>query len=413
MDWTRGHTIGHGSSAAVSVAKSRFSDDVFAVKSVELSQSHFLQKEQKILSKLSSPYIVTYKGYDVTKESNKLMFNLMMEYMPDGTLFDEIRKQGGRINEPLIGYYMKQILQGLEYIHTRGIVHCDIKGQNILLGKTGAKIADFGCARYVDLAERDGGAEPIGGTPMYMAPEVARGEEQGCPADIWALGCTIIEMATGGSPWTNVTNPASLLYQIAFCGQSPEIPELLSLQAKDFLSKCLRRDAKERWTAKQLLKHPFLEESNSNSTKNQDFVTSSPTSILDQDIWNSVEESETINSTIQTVSSMDCPFQRVRKLGVNSGKPNWCWDDDIWTTVRKTSEQNGGVDDKVACETKTAICESHEMVLESCFGSAELEINCLDNIFCCNIGVVQKSSVISSLTFPRHLTYSVNKIQCS
>ncbi|MCD9561421.1 hypothetical protein HAX54_020527 [Datura stramonium] len=410
MDWTRGHTIGHGSSAAVSVAKSRWSDEVFAVKSVELSKSHLLLKEQKILSKLSSPYIVSYKGYDVTKENDRLMFNLMMEYMSDGTLSDEIRKQGGGIKqERLIRYYTKQILQGLEYLHSMGIAHCDIKGQNILLGKTGAKIADFGCARWVDPAERDGGvAEPIGGTPMFMAPEVARGEEQGCPADIWALGCTIIEMATGGSPWTNVTNAASLLYRIAFSGQFPVIPKLLTLQAKDFLNKCLRRDAKERWTAEELLKHPFLEESNSNSTANQDFVTSSPTSILDQDIWNSVEESETTDSTIQTViSSMDYPLQRVSKLGLNSGKPNWCWTDEIWTTVRNnTSEQN----DKVACGTMTTFSESHEIELESCFGSDELEINYLDNNFCCNI--VRKSSVISSLSFPKHLNYSVNKIQC-
>ncbi|XP_060189967.1 mitogen-activated protein kinase kinase kinase 18-like [Lycium barbarum] len=334
MDWTRGQTIGHGSSAAVSVAKSRLSSENFAVKSVELSKSQLLQKEQKILSELSSPYIVTYKGYDVTIENNKAMFNLMMEYMPEGTLSDQIRKHGGRINEPLIGYYTKQILQGLQYVHSRGIVHCDIKGQNILVGKTGAKIADFGCARWVDPAER---AEPIGGTPMYMAPEVARGEEQRCPADIWAFGCTIIEMATGTSPWTNVTNPASLLYRIAFSGQSPEIPKLLSLQAKDFLNRCFRRDPRERWTAKELLKHPFLEEY---FNSNQDFITSSPTSILDQDIWNSVEESETLDYSIQTISSTDSSLQMLRKLGLYSVEvePNWRWDDERWVTVRSIGE---------------------------------------------------------------------------
>ncbi|XP_010323839.1 mitogen-activated protein kinase kinase kinase 18-like [Solanum lycopersicum] len=370
MDWIRGHTIGHGSSAAVSVAKSRFSDEVFAVKSVELSESQLLQKEQKILSELSSPYVLSYKGCDVTKEKDKLMFNIRMEYMPDGTLSDEIRKQSGRMNEPLIGYYTKQMVQGLEYLHSRGIAHCDIKGQNILLGKSGAKIADFGCAKWIDPANRDGGANSIGGTPMFMAPEVARGEEQGCAADIWGLGCTMIEMATGGSPWNNVTNAASLLHKIAFSEQSPEIPTFLSLQAKDFLNKCLRRDSKERWTAKQLLKHPFLE---SNSTTIQDFVTSSPTSILDQDIWNS----ET--TILQTVSSMDCPVERVSKLSQESGKQNWCWVDEIWTTVRNTSKM-------------TALSE---IDLESCNR------------------VVPNNSVINSLNFPTHFTYSVNKIHYS
>ncbi|PHT99400.1 hypothetical protein BC332_31595 [Capsicum chinense] len=340
MEWRRGHTIGHGSSASVSVAKSRFSDEVFAVKSVELSKSELLQKEQKILSQLSSPYVVSYKGCDVTKEKDKLMFNLMMEYMSEGTLVDENRKHGGRINEPLIGYYAKQIAQGLEYLHSRGIAHCDIKGQNILLAKTGAKIADFGCARWIDQADRDVGAkEPIGGTPMFMAPEVARGGEQGRPGDIWSLGCTIIEMATGRSAWTNATNAASLLYQIAFSGESPEIPKFLSLEARDFLSKCLRRDPKERWTAKQLLKHPFLEDFNLNSTTDQDFVTSSPTSILDQDIWNSVEESETMDYSIETASSVDSPLQRLRELGSNSGELKFRWnDDERWITVRRNSE---------------------------------------------------------------------------
>nr|GEY88814.1 mitogen-activated protein kinase kinase kinase 18-like [Tanacetum cinerariifolium] len=72
------------------------------------------------------------------------------------------------------------------------------------------KIADFGCAKWVSENV------PFSGTPMFMAPEVARGEEQGFAADIWALGCVLIEIATGGSPWTNVTDPVSILYKIAY-----------------------------------------------------------------------------------------------------------------------------------------------------------------------------------------------------
>ncbi|MCI88253.1 mitogen-activated protein kinase kinase kinase A-like, partial [Trifolium medium] len=68
-------------------------------------------------------------------------------------------------------------------------------------GEKGVKIGDFGCAKMVDEIA------PIAGTPLYMAPEVARGEEQGYPSDVWSLGCTIVEMATGFSPWTNVDDP--------------------------------------------------------------------------------------------------------------------------------------------------------------------------------------------------------------
>ncbi|XP_016446693.1 mitogen-activated protein kinase kinase kinase 18-like [Nicotiana tabacum] len=383
MDWIRGATIGHGSSAAVSIAVSRCSGEIFAVKSVELSQSECLQKEQKILSTLSSPYIVGYKGYDVTGENNEDMLNLMMEYMPGGTLTHEIGRQGGRLNEQLIGYFTKQIIQGLDYLHSKGLVHCDIKGRNILLCETGAKIADFGCARSVDQAKWNGG------TPMFMAPEVARGEEQGFAADIWALGCTIIEMATGASPWTTVSNPASLLYHIAFSGQNPEIPEFLSSKTRDFVSKCLTRDPKQRWSAKQLLSHPFLEESDSNSKVDEEFITSSPTSILDQRIWNSAEESETVNNSTQTISSMDSPLQRVTKLCTQSGKPEWRWDES-WITVRNCSENNRG--------------DGGNLV------SKMLEINCIDSLFCCSTSRIQHRAVISSLNFDRHIRSSVNKI---
>ncbi|KAK4354098.1 hypothetical protein RND71_026292 [Anisodus tanguticus] len=137
-----GPKMSHGSTATISITMSHCSDEIFAIKSTELSRSEFLQKEQKILLTLNSPYVVGYKGYDVTRENNKDMFNLMMEYMPGETLTDEIRKQGGRLNEQLIGYYTKKIVQGLDYLHSKGMLHYDIKGHNILVCKIGAKIAD-------------------------------------------------------------------------------------------------------------------------------------------------------------------------------------------------------------------------------------------------------------------------------
>lgn len=353
MNWTRGHTIGHGSTATVSAATTQGCDgsiEVLAVKSIELAKSEFLQREQKILSFLSSPYIVGYKGYDISMENNKLVFNLMMEYLPAGTVTDVVRKfrARGRLKEGMISCYARQIVQGLEYLHSNGLVHCDIKGSNILVSETGAKIADFGCAKWVfPVAQPDREeAKPavvFGGTPLFMAPEVARGEEQGFAADIWALGCTIIEMVTGGSPpWPNATNAASLIYRIGFSEELPEIPDFLSEKGKDFLKKCLRRDPNHRWTAEQLLKHPFLEEIIDIPKENyQEFKTSSPTSILDQGIWNSVEESKTVSGMITTTTtnntrnSSNSPSQRLSKLlSSESRNPNWNWDEN-WITVRR------------------------------------------------------------------------------
>lgn len=341
MSWIRGQTIGHGSSAAVSVAASRRSGEVFAVKSVELSKSEFLQREQRIFSTLNCPQIVEYKGCDFTWEDNKVMFNVVMEFMPGGALADAVRKHGGGMEEASVGRYTREIVQGLVYLHSNGVVHCDIKGRNILLGKSGAKIADFGCSKWINPAREsqfsDAGAAPIGGTPLFMAPEVAQGKEQGFPADIWSLGCTVIEMASGASPWPNVTDPATLLYTIAFSDDSPPIPDSLSDQAKDFLEKCLRRDPRHRWTAKQLLGHPFLQQLETSGKQNQELHTISPTSVLDQDIWSSSSMAEP--RTVQTTNSLNSPTQRVKQLCSNPETMS-DWNDSSWITVRRSPEEN-------------------------------------------------------------------------
>ncbi|KAF7805787.1 mitogen-activated protein kinase kinase kinase 18-like [Senna tora] len=339
MEWRRGQTLGHGSSATVSLATFPHSDDVLAVKSSELSRSESLQREQRLLSSLCSPYIVSYKGCDITTEQNKLFYNLFLEYMPFGTLLQALRRHGGRLDVSVVAGYTRQILQGIHYLHSNGLVHCDIKSTNILVGENGAKVSDFGCAKRVFDT-----AAPISGTPMFMAPEVARGEEQGYACDIWALGCTVIEMASGVSPWRNVADPFSVLHRIAYSGEVPEIPGFLSEEAKDFLRKCLRRNPRERWTASQLLKHPFVGELNSKSQAKeiQESNSSSPTSILEQGFWNSVEESEIHGKLIRTRSGNLGGDDRIRGLAEFSGEPGWKWNDDDgenWITSRGNNDE--------------------------------------------------------------------------
>lgn len=101
------------------------------------------------------------------------------------------------------------------------------------MGEDGAKIADLGCAKLVPEFSKNGVPE-ISGTPAFMAPEVARGEEQGFPADVWAVGCIIIEMATGNNPWKELNDAVSALYKIGFSGEVPENPSWLSESGKDF-----------------------------------------------------------------------------------------------------------------------------------------------------------------------------------
>ncbi|KAL2926985.1 Mitogen-activated protein kinase kinase kinase 18 [Bienertia sinuspersici] len=312
MNWTRGKLIGHGSSAAVSLAKSLPSGEIFAVKSMEYSRSNALQKEQEIHSSLKCGQIIDYKGFDVTHENGKVLYNIFLEYASGGTLIDAVYEKGSGLSDSLVRQYTGEILRGLEYMHCRGMVHCDIKGANILVTSEGAKIGDFGW------------------DPLVHGPEVARGEQQSYPADVWALGCTVVEMATGLSPWPNITqDPLSALYHIGFSGALPEIPDFLSDQAKDFLSQCLKRDPKERWSVAELLKHPFI----IHNGPDHGPKSYTPTSILDQDIWETLKEARSHEAQERPIKS---PNERIKELMVDSSSdkfPNWAWDDD-WITHR-------------------------------------------------------------------------------
>ncbi|WOL12657.1 mitogen-activated protein kinase kinase kinase A-like [Canna indica] len=324
--WRRGQVIGQGSSAVVSLGVSESSGDVFAVKSCELARSGLLQREQSILSALDSPFVVSYLGFEVG-----LRYNLYMEYAPGGSLSDEIKRQGGRLGELAIRSHLRDVLGGLAYLHARGVVHCDVKSQNVLVCSGGrAKIADFGCARRADA---EGERECFKGTPMFMAPEVARGEEQGAPADVWALGCMVIEMATGRPPWPLVSDAVAALHRIAFSDDVPEFPSWIADEGKDFLSRCLKRDAGERWTAEQLLRHPFVASCSANPRLNCDCDANidwvSPKSTLDQTFWESIsddgdDEAENARERMQRLCGGG---------GGGGGAQNWTWDEN-WVTVR-------------------------------------------------------------------------------
>ncbi|VVA90043.1 unnamed protein product [Arabis nemorensis] len=339
MNWTRGKTIGRGSSATVYAATCHESGETIAVKSAEFHRSEFLQREAKILSSLNSPYVIGYRGCETTKEpfnngEATTYYNLLMEYAPYGTLTDVAAKNGGLLDEARVVSYTRQILLGLEYIHnSKGIVHCDIKGSNVLVGENGeAKIADFGCAKVV----KPEITELVRGTPAFMAPEVARGERQGKESDIWAVGCTVIEMVTGSPPWIGAdsTDPVSVLYRVGYLGESPELPSSLTEQAKDFLGKCLRKEAKERWTATQLLNHPFLiTKPNTEPELGTGLVTNSPTSVTDQMFWRSVEQEE----DQEHPSWWEChEDERIRVLSWMG--PTWDMDGEDWIMVRRNND---------------------------------------------------------------------------
>ena len=134
-----------------------------------------------------------------------------MEYVENGSL-DALIKKFGKFPEPLVATYVQQVLLGLDYLHSQGVIHRDIKGGNILTTKDGiVKLADFGVATNLTESEK---SNSVVGTPYWMAPEVIEISGQITSAcDIWSLGCTVIELLTTNPPYSNL-NPCSAMIKI-------------------------------------------------------------------------------------------------------------------------------------------------------------------------------------------------------
>ncbi|XP_020234874.1 mitogen-activated protein kinase kinase kinase 17-like [Cajanus cajan] len=238
--WIRGKCIGKGAFGSVSVAFRKRDGSIFAVKSVGLKtglpgQLEALENEIRILQRVSSsPHVVTFLGHDATCEQR----NLHIEYLPGGTLAD----LDADVDESLLRKYTWCLVSALRHVHANGVVHCDVKGRNVLVGAGGAgcKLVDFGSAAEFSGEGLPAAATPRG-SPLWMAPEVIRRERQGPAADVWSLGCTVVEMLTGKPPWPG-SAAVEALSRIGFSGEVPEFPRRLSELGRDFLEKCLRRE---------------------------------------------------------------------------------------------------------------------------------------------------------------------------
>jgi len=164
-------------------------------------------------------------------------------YVPGGSIHALLTKFGG-FDEKLIRVYIRQVLSGLRYLHANGLIHRDIKGANILVDTTGVvKLADFGMASKILAGVNhttNGGKVEMAGTPYWMAPEVIKRLSFGKAADIWSVGCTIIEMATAKPPWNHFSQEIAAIFHIANAREPPKIPSWLSNTAQEFLTLCLK-----------------------------------------------------------------------------------------------------------------------------------------------------------------------------
>ena len=216
------------------------------------------EKEIEILKELNHPNIIKYLGNEII---NNNIF-LFMEHASNGNL-KRIIDNFGPFNESLIKIYLKQIIEGLKYLHDKGIIHRDLKCLNLLLNNNKILIADFGTSKKNNNENKEDKInESSIGTINWSAPEVICHKKYSIKADIWSLGCTIIEMNTGKIPWSEkkFDNIFQAINAIGRGNDIPLIPNGLSYNLKDLILLCLNRDDKLRGNCDILLKHPFFSE---------------------------------------------------------------------------------------------------------------------------------------------------------
>ncbi|KAL1214313.1 Mitogen-activated protein kinase kinase 7 [Cardamine amara subsp. amara] len=261
------HVLGSGNGGIVYKVQHKTTAELYALKIVNGDMSptftRQLTREMEILRRTDSPHIVRCHG--IFEKPIAGEFSILMEYMDGGNL----ESLCGAVTEKQLAGFSRQILKGLSYLHSLKIVHRDIKPANLLLNsKNEVKIADFGVSnimiRSLDYCNS------YAGTCAYMSPErfdsesniVGGNSDDVYAGDIWSFGLTMLELFVGHFPLLpkgQRPDWATLMCAVCF-GEPPRAPEECSDEFRSFVDCCLRKESSERWTASQLLSHPFLRE---------------------------------------------------------------------------------------------------------------------------------------------------------
>ncbi|KAF3938166.1 hypothetical protein ABW19_dt0201152 [Dactylella cylindrospora] len=247
-----GRPLGKGKFGRVYLAKERKTGYLCALKVLhksELQQGRVetqLRREVEIQSNLRHPNILRLFGHF---HDSKRVF-LIIEYAGQGELYKMLRKAGS-FSEPRAASYVAQMAAALSYLHKKHVIHRDIKPENILVGSHGEiKLSDFGWSVHAPTNRRT----TLCGTLDYLPPEMLKGDSHGEKVDLWSLGVLTYEFLVGAAPFEDTPiNTQKRIVKLDL-----KIPEFVSPEARDLITKLLRLDPEKRLPLDQVAQHPWI-----------------------------------------------------------------------------------------------------------------------------------------------------------